>query len=92
MKIRSGFVANSSSSSFIVDKSRITAVQYKAIANHVRYVQEHFPDWYWTNDDAWHIDETDVEIHGYTPMDNLDMEMLFVELGISNDAYTFYGG
>ena len=44
MKARTGFVSNSSSASFILDKTKLTEEQLEAIRHHTEYVYEHFKD------------------------------------------------
>lgn len=63
MKIRSGFVSNSSSSSFIIDKRDITMHQYDLLKKHSDIAES----------DAWHISEDEKNIYGSTYMDNFDM-------------------
>lgn len=63
MKIRNGFVSNSSSSSFIINKNNLTADEEKLILD---YIDSE------ANDDGWsiEIDETSGLINGWTSMDN----------------------
>ncbi len=44
MKIRIGFVSNSSSSSFVVDKNKITKEQYDAILDPISYIKNRWPE------------------------------------------------
>ena len=80
MKIRSGFVSNSSSSSFVVNKGFLTSMQIEQIKNHrelgiqlgVMYSQT----------DYWVIDENEFELLGYTSMNNFDMEEFMEKIGV----------
>jgi len=58
MKIRSGFVSNSSSASFVLDKRYISAKQAHEVIN-FKGVTE-----------GWHITEDENFIRGHTSMDN----------------------
>lgn len=102
MKIRTGFVANSSSSSFVLDKSKITDDQLKAVLNHISYTREHFnvqedypapylEDGFWCGDMDWWILDNSGEpfLGGYTYMDNFDMGRFFEKIGIVKDTYSF---
>lgn len=73
--IRQGFVSNSSSSSFIILKERLSPVQISMIKNHVEVCKtlevEGFEGMDWT--DAWSINEGESYISGNVSMDNFDM-------------------
>lgn len=94
MNIRQGFVSNSSSSSFIINKSDITEEQVYQIKNHIDVSNQlkkksEFKKWFEFNDpgEAWDIHETTDTISGYTSMDNFQMYDLFEAIGISRDVY-----
>lgn len=76
MKIRQGFVSNSSSSSFVIAKSAITAEQRDNIYNHYEVA----------DDDMWDVSENDHFILGYTFMDNFNMLEFLIGIGIPRDA------
>ena len=78
MKIRTGFVSNSSSSSFIVDKNYLSAEQIALIKNHSEEGAKYGIEW----PDAWFIEETEKHIRGYTSMDNFDMRLFFERIGV----------
>lgn len=63
MKIRDGFVSNSSSSSFVVAKNAITDEQKQMIYDHSQEA----------GDDSWSIHENEYFVSGYTFMDNFNM-------------------
>ena len=79
MKIREGFVSNSSSSSFIINKCNITDAQLQKIREH-SYWGEIYKIPY-TNEE-WEIKETENTISGYTTMDNFDMDYFLTIIGV----------
>lgn len=89
MKTRTGFVSNSSSSSFVISLDDLTPDQIERIHNHDG--SETFKAWLkecqetdWSGEhDRWTVKEKDGKLHIYTVMDNFDMgHFLFEELGL----------
>lgn len=80
MKIRSGFVSNSSSSSFIFNKEDLTKTQIAMLKDAVEVAKKYSP--IETYDEGWTITETENEISGRTGMDNFDMREFMHEIGI----------
>jgi len=70
MKIRDGFVSNSSSSSFTISLNDITAMQLRMIQNHGELAK--VVGGY--DDDPWYINVEGSVVKGNTFMDNFDMD------------------
>ena len=83
MKIRNGFVSNSSSSSFVIERKFVTNEQSEKIINHIEYGKEHGIGGYF--DDPWAIDVSDDYVHGWCGMDNFNMYQFFDYIGIDNN-------
>jgi len=66
MKVRSGFVSNSSSSSFIVRKAYLSEEEIDRITDH-------------TDNDPWRILDMGSVLVGYTSLDNFDMRAFIEE-------------
>ena len=81
MKIRQGFVSNSSSSSFAIDLQKLSKNQFLLI----KYRNEELPEDY-----KWriYIDEDKYELCGYTDMDSFNMYKFLVEIGIDSNDIT----
>jgi len=67
MKIRYGFVSNSSSSSFVIKKHYLSQQQIDGIKNHATCGIEYADDGY------WEIIESENAIEGFTIMDNFNL-------------------
>ena len=96
MKIRLGFVSNSSSSSFVVKKKDLTDLQIYQIQNHIKVAKELNPtlltdyeDEFPYCGDAWAIDETDEAINCWTSMDNFSMHQFLELIGVPRDVVTW---
>jgi len=83
MKIRNGYVGNSSSCSFIIDKKFLTQTQIYGIINHGEIGKELGIEYY---DETWQIWDKDDMLVGDTGMDNFSMEELCEKLGIPKEA------
>lgn len=72
MKIRNGFVSNSSSSSFVVALSVLSDDEKKKILDYVPFSNDESVDEY---RDHWsiHVDEKHGVLYGFTTMDNGDL-------------------
>ena len=75
MKIRMGFVSNSSSSSFLIQRKYISESQLEQIVNHDDEA----------GDDEWEITVTDTIVRGFTIMDNFDMAEFLEKIGVDSD-------
>lgn len=82
VKVRNGFVSNSSSASFVIAKKHLSPCQICAIKNYIDVGKELnmlYPG-------GWFIEDTDTHIRGSTDMDNFDMFHLLREIGVPNDV------
>ena len=82
MKIRNGFVSNSSSSSFIIPKKYLSEVGLEKLYNHINEAEKHdvYYDFGSVNYlDEWLISENEDYIMGSTHMDNFDMHEFLVK-------------
>lgn len=82
MKIRIGFVSNSSSSSFIISKAALTATQIYVIKNHIK-IGEMLGMENAVKEEEWNITETNQDIKGETDMNNFNLHRLMIEVGIN---------
>lgn len=95
MKVRTGFVSNSSSSSFIINKADLDDMQLYMVRNHVNGAKmfDRCVKWYvnqeWVNPsplfgwyDEWQMTEDDTTIELSTTMDNFDMESYLQRIGV----------
>jgi hypothetical protein len=80
MKIRTGFVSNSSSSSFAIIKKELTEEQKKELLEYSKSEE---------NEDGWNITEEEFFIRGYTIMDNNSISELFKKLTISPEIIQY---
>jgi hypothetical protein len=80
MKIRSGFVSNSSSSSFVLNKNRLTPEQIVKIKDHKNCGLPY------ADTDPWEIEEKEERIYLDTIMDNFDMEEFLRNIGVDFGA------
>jgi hypothetical protein len=91
MKIRTGHVSNSSSSSFVIAKSALTPGQLKALRIHSHYAKTHFLEEHFFPE-PWSIAETDHVIRGSTSMDNFDMRKFLTLIGVQDEDVDFDDG
>lgn len=80
MKIRTDFVANSSSSSFVINKNYITKEQIDFFENFQTNCKKY------EDLDQWDIEIKEDKIYGFTVMNNFDIIYLFKELDLSFKA------
>ena len=82
MKIRAGFVSNSSSSSFTIRKDCLNTLQVAAIKQHVLMGEQLGLS---SADDSneWSISEDDGHIKGFAIMDNFDMSEYLSVIGVN---------
>jgi len=97
MKIREGFVSNSSSSSFVLSLKDITSNQLEMLQRHTQVAQA--AGWAvgedqddsgvccgWASaEDEWEITVTSENVKGYTMQDNFDMRAFMGKIGVDSD-------
>lgn len=81
MKIRVGFVSNSSSSSFLIAKQNLKPKQINKILNHIKKGQKLGMSGC-REENTWIIDENTTYIYGYTDMDNFNMNEFLDLIGV----------
>jgi len=80
MKIRCGFVSNSSSSSFVIKKHYLSQQQIDGIKNHAACGIAY------ANTDYWEITETEDEIQGFTIVNNFNLySYMYTKLGVKKE-------
>ena len=91
MKVRNGFVSNSSSSSFIINMSDLTPLQVDQILNHELVASAaELPDFY-SGDGGWDVEIVNGKIKGQTPMDNFNMHAFLEHIGVNLKKVDFDG-
>ena len=96
MKIRNGFVSNSSSSSFIIRKCVISEHQMDLIKSHIDSAikfttEDHLAVnfGYAEYEDAWNIEEKEKSIRVSTHMDNFNMHEFLKYIGIPDNEIIY---
>ncbi len=89
-KIRNGFVSNSSSSSFVLNRAMLTPLQERLIENYqdiARIIYKGTDEENYIDDDYWKVTfETDI-IKFYTCMDNFDMQDFLMQIEVPAKAF-----
>jgi len=98
MKIRQGFVSNSSSASFVIEKKNLTNFQIIVIKYHLDLItglmelanEEESKNLYEYCDTGWDIIENNDTISGHTSMDNFPMKEFLSDIGVSSDCVKWF--
>ena len=83
MKVRTDYVTNSSSSSFVIAKKHLDADQILAIHEHIS-LGKRLGMYCCSLDCQWDIDENDEYIGGDTYQDNFDMYSFLDDIGVNS--------
>ena len=90
MKTRLGFVSNSSSSSFVIDKHHLSPAQIEQIENHIaesKGMKTEYDGEVWACEgDKWDIEVVENAVRGSTFMDNFDMRWFLKQIGVTYEA------
>jgi hypothetical protein len=88
MKIREGFVSNSSASSFIISKSILTPLQQNLLLHYYEAVTSFKLPFEYV-EQLWRVTEEGNNIEGTTWMDNFDMKAYMVYIGVDPKQATW---
>lgn len=88
MKIRQGFVSNSSSSSFTISKDDITNKQLKQIISHKVVCKRYAM--FCSDGEEWEIIDHGKVVTGFTYMDNFNMEHFLRAIGVSDNVIKWH--
>jgi hypothetical protein len=99
MKIRNGFVSNSSSSSFVILKESLSEKQKDMVLNYISWI-DHFVKldkklrdrFEYYKSDRWEITEYEDFIFGETSMDNFSISDFFEYININKDYIAWDDG
>lgn len=95
MKIRDGFVSNSSSSSFAILRSHMSIKQYNYLRNHIHYANlkqwDDYGNTQHSEGDQWSVKLLNDRVSCATNMDNFDLHKFVIEvLEIPEEAIVDY--
>ena len=93
MKIRSGFVSNSSSSSFLIPINALTESQVLMIQDYIN-VTENWCKYHKDTDlypEGWSISVNEKCVYGWTIMDNFDMHFCLTNIIGVEQKYVHWG-
>ena len=93
MKYRSDFVTNSSSSSFLIYKRKLSPQKIDAIKNHIEYAnlkkwKDECGNSHHEKQDSWELtEESDQTMEFFTVVNNFDLEWFLQKLKIPSTEY-----
>ena len=82
MKIRNGFVSNSSSSSFVLSLKHVSEAQLQLLFKHIDVAKIYGEEYDTSPCDEWKLEVNEHSIEGRTRMNNFDMYEFIRYIGI----------